>query len=166
MASRQRGGLQNRRRGSDSYCSCQSAVAKWEGICLQSRQPRFDSEPRLHGGQHLCAGGPYKPVIAPDQGARQSSILWTTTSGLVAQPGRERLATNEKVAGSNPVEPSMFFGRVRPIGSASRLLSWRCVSSNLTAPSRPGSSNGKMCARLAQHRGSTPRPGTKLSIPV
>ena len=29
--------------------------------------------------------------------------------GLVAQPGAERLATNEKVAGSNPVEPSNFF---------------------------------------------------------
>ena len=70
---------------------------------------RFDSDPRLHSGQHWCAGGPYKPVIAPDQGARQSSILWTTTIGLVAQPGPERLATNEKVAGSNPVEPSMFF---------------------------------------------------------
>jgi len=27
-------------------------------------------------------------------------------------------------------------------------------------PSMPGSSNGKMCARLAQHRGSSPRPGT------
>jgi hypothetical protein len=55
--------------------SCQGAVAKWKGICLQSRQPRFDSEPRLHSGQHWCAGGPYKPVIAPDEGARQSSIL-------------------------------------------------------------------------------------------
>ena len=40
---------------------------------------RFDSDPRLHSGQHWCAGGPYKPVIAPDEGARQSSILWTTT---------------------------------------------------------------------------------------
>ncbi len=27
------------------------AFAKWEGICLQSRQPRFDSEPRLHPGE-------------------------------------------------------------------------------------------------------------------
>jgi len=24
----------------------------------------------------------------------------------------------------------------------------------------PGSSNGKMCARLARHRGSSPQPGT------
>ena len=69
----------NRGRGPSSYCSCHGAFAKWKGICLQSRQPRFDSEPRLHGGQHWCAGGPYKPAIAPDQGARQSSILWTTT---------------------------------------------------------------------------------------
>ena len=29
--------------------------------------------------------------------------------GLIAQPGADHLATNEKVAGSNPVEPSMFF---------------------------------------------------------
>ena len=81
MAWWQRRGLENRRRASDPNRSCQGAVAKWKGICLQSRQPRFDSEPRLHGGQHWCAGGPYKPVIALDQGARQSSILWTTTMG-------------------------------------------------------------------------------------
>ncbi len=135
------------------------AVAKWEGICLQSRQPRFDSEPRLHSGQHWCAGGPYKPVIAPDEGARQSSILWTTTK--VFAPVVQRIghhATNVEIG--IRVLAGVPFGRVRPSGSATSLLSWRYVSSNLTAPSMPGSSNGKMCARLAQHRGSTPRPGT------
>ena len=56
---------------------------------------RFDSGPRLHSSQHWCAGGPYKPVIAPDQGARQSSILWTTTN--VTPPsfnGSGQYATN------------------------------------------------------------------------
>ncbi len=54
------------------------------GRRLSAKQPnrRFDSDPRLHSGQHWRACGPYKPVIAPDQGARQSSILWTTTKVL------------------------------------------------------------------------------------
>ena len=141
-------------------CSCQGAVAKWKGICLQSRRPRFDSEPRLHGGQHWCAGGPYKPVIAPDEGARQSSILWTTTNFTPPSfNGLGHHATNVET-GVQILSGVPRCGRVRPIGSATSLLSWRYVSSNLTAPSMPGSSNGKMCARLAQHRGSSPRPGT------
>ena len=97
---------------------------------------RFDSDPRLHSGQHWCAGGPYKPVIAPDQGARQSSILWTTTkvfASVVQRIGHH--ATNVEIG--IRVLAGVPYGRVRPIGSATSLLSWRYVSSNLTAPSIP-----------------------------
>ena len=103
---------------------------------------------------------PYKPVIAPDQGARQSSILWTTTKVFAPVVQRIRTPRYERGDRDSSSRGGTMFGRVRPIGSATSLLSWRYVSSNLTAPSRPGSSNGKMCARLAQHRGSSPRPGT------
>ena len=98
---------------------------------------RFDSDPRLQSGQHWCAGGPYKPVIAPDQGARQSSILWTTTN--VTPPsfnGSGQYATNVQT-GVQILSGVPRCGRVRPIGSATSLLSWRYVSSNLTAPSIP-----------------------------
>jgi hypothetical protein len=131
------------------------------GRRLSARQlkRRFDSDPRFHGGQHRCAGGPYKPEIALDRGVRQSSILWAPTkvyASVVQKIGHH--ATNVEIG--IRVLAGVPFGRVRPSGPATSLLSWRYVSSNLTAPSMPGSSNGKMCARLAQHRGSSPRPGT------
>ena len=54
------------------------------------------------------------------------------------------------------------FGRVRPTGTATSLLSWRHVGSNPTAPFMPGSSNGRMLPRLGRHQGSNPWPGTRF----
>ena len=79
---------------------------------------RFDSGPRLHSGQHWCAGGPYKPVIAPDQGARQSSILWTTTiftKGYASMVQRIRhQSTKLEIGVEIPV--GVPLGRVRATG--------------------------------------------------
>src|SRR5437762_9542626 len=104
-------------------------------------------------------------VAAPKHAVSPHSSLITHHSSLVTAffaPVVQRIghhATNVEIG--IRVLAGVPFGRVRPIGSATSLLSWRYVGSNPTAPT-PGSSNGKMCARLAQHRGSSPRPGTRV----
>lgn len=139
MASRQRGGLQYRRRGSDSYCSCQGALAKWEGICLQSRQPRFDSEPRLHGGRTQTVRGLSveqvltsstlvgHPKICPVSSDGRAPVLQTGSRRIETSTGHQIWARSDN--GSTPVlqtgsgdstspastkfERSWFSGRIR-----------------------------------------------------